>query len=125
MRPEDLKYTEEHQWVHIEENEVTIGVTDFAASELGDIVYLELPEAGRRVNVGDSMGTIETVKAVEELYAPVSGVVIASNESLGDKPELVNEDPFGDGWMVRIELESVDEDRLISAADYNSRVDGD
>lgn len=122
MRPSDRAYTKEHEWVLTEGDEVTVGITDYASEELGDIVYLDLPEEGSTVTAGESMGSIETVKAVEEIYAPVSGEVIAVNAALADQPELVNASPFEDGWMVKIRTEgetvetmSVDEyDRMVS-----------
>jgi glycine cleavage system H protein len=124
MRPSDRAYTKEHEWVLTEGDEVTVGITDYASEELGDIVYLDLPEEGSTVTAGESMGSIETVKAVEEIYAPVSGEVIAVNAALADQPELVNASPFEDGWMVKIRTEgetvetmSVDEyDRMVSGS---------
>jgi glycine cleavage system H protein len=118
MRPKDLRYSKQHEWVRLEGEEATIGITDFAATELGDIVYLELPEPGKKVRAGESLGSIETVKAVEELYSPVDGVVIETNLTLQNKPELVNEDPFGEGWMVRVQVSGVDQDELMDAAAY-------
>jgi glycine cleavage system H protein len=102
MRPADRKYTQEHEWVLEEGDEVVVGITDHAAEELGDIVYLDLPEEGAEVTAGESMGTIETVKAVEELYAPVSGEVVGVNADLADSPEIVNASPYADGWLLRI-----------------------
>lgn len=124
MRPEDRRYTKEHEWLQEKNGEVTIGITDHAASELGDIVFLELPEEGAEFAPGDSMGTIETVKAVEEIYAPVGGVVSAVNESLGDKPEIVNESPYEEGWLVKIKPDGRESDDIMDAAGYTSMVDG-
>jgi glycine cleavage system H protein len=124
MRPDDLKYTREHEWVRIEGGEAVIGITDFAADELGDIVFLELPEAGQMVLAGEPLGTIETVKAVEELYSPLSGEVIESNPDLSEQPEKVNADPYGDGWMVRVRIAELDENELMDAAAYGEMVDG-
>ena len=118
MRPKDLRYSKQHEWVRLECEEATIGITDFAASELGDIVYLELPEPGKKVKAGESLGSIETVKAVEELYSPVDGMVVESNVTLQTKPELVNEDPFGEGWMVRVQVSGIDQDELMDAVGY-------
>jgi glycine cleavage system H protein len=118
MRPKDLRYSKQHEWVRLEGEEATIGITDFAATELGDIVYLELPEPGRKVRAGESLGSIETVKAVEDLYSPVDGVVLESNVTLQNKPELVNEDPFGEGWMVRVQVSGIDQDELMDAGAY-------
>ena len=104
MDYENLRFTSEHEWVRVadEGDEVTIGITDYAAGELGDIVYVELPEVGKQVAAGDTMGTIEAVKTVADLYAPLSGTVTAVNASLQDHPELVNGSPYGDGWFVRL-----------------------
>lgn len=122
MRPDDLQYTKDHEWVRLEDGKVIIGITDYAAQELGDIVYIELPEVGRDVQAGESLGTIETVKAVEDVYAPVSGTVVEVNSSLEEKPETVNEDPYGDGWLFGIEP-SGDAEGLMSAADYDAMID--
>lgn len=121
MTPEDLHYTEEHEWVRLEEGEATIGITDFAAGELGDIVYVELPEVGREFEKGEALGTIETVKAVEEIFAPVTGRIVAVNESLADQPELMNGDPYQDGWICRIELQGEPEG-LLTPAEYEDIV---
>jgi glycine cleavage system H protein len=104
MDNENLRFTNEHEWVRVadEGNEVTIGITDFAAGELGDIVYVELPDVGKQLAAGDAMGTIEAVKTVADLYAPISGAVTAVNGSIQDHPELVNGSPYGDGWFVRM-----------------------
>lgn len=123
MRPADRKYTREHEWVLEEAGEIVVGITDHAAEELGDIVYLELPEVGSEVTAGESMGTIETVKAVEELYAPVSGEVIAVNEDLIDSPETVNGSPYEDGWFLRIQP-SGDEVELLTAEEYDEMIAG-
>ncbi len=118
MRRADVRYTKEHEWIRIENGEGVVGITDFAAGELGDIVYIELPEVGRRLRAGEAFGTIETVKAVEEVYAPVTGEVIDVNPALADTPQRVNEDPFGDGWLLRMTVEQVDEAELLSAQEY-------
>lgn len=106
MKFHDMRFTSEHEWVRFEEdsNEVTIGITDFAAGELGDIVFVELPEVESEVTAEDSMGTIEAVKTVADLYAPVSGTVIEVNNALEDRPEIINDSPFEDGWFVRIRM---------------------
>ena len=123
MRPSDRTYTQEHEWVLAEGDEITVGITDFASEELGDIVYLDLPEEGSTVTAGESMGSIETVKAVEEIYSPVSGEVIAVNARLADTPEIVNSSPFDDGWLVKIKSdgESVE---TMSAEEYDRMVSG-
>lgn len=102
--PKDLRYTKEHEWVKIEGNKVTIGITDFAQSELGDIVFVELPEVGDEISKDQPFGSVESVKTVSELYAPVSGKVVAVNEELSDSPEFVNESPYETAWMITIEL---------------------
>jgi glycine cleavage system H protein len=107
----NVRFTKEHEWVRFDDkgDEVTIGITDFAAGELGDIVYVELPKVGSQVRAAQSMGTIEAVKTVADLFAPVSGVVTATNGALEQGPDLVNKDPFGDGWFVRLRLSRRDE----------------
>lgn len=117
--PEDYRYTEEHEWISVDGDIGTVGITDHAQSELGDVVYLELPEVGERVEAGEAFGTIESVKAVSDLYAPASGEVTEVHDDLVDQPEVVNDDPHGDGWMIRVRLDdprAVDE--LLSAAGY-------
>ena len=104
--PDDLLYTKEHEWVKIEKDLATIGVTDYAQGELGDIVYIELPKAGDQTTHLQPFGTIEAVKAVSELFAPLSGTVVEVNNRLADKPETVNQDPYGAGWMIKIKLPS-------------------
>ncbi len=113
--PKDLKYTEDHEWIRIEGKIGTIGVTDHAQSELGDVVYVDLPEDLEEVAMGDTFGTIEAVKTVADLHAPVAGKIIERNESLNDAPETVNNDPYGDAWMVKIEI--ADESELESLPD--------
>jgi glycine cleavage system H protein len=104
MYPTDRRYTKEHEWVRVEDGRGTVGITQFAQGELGDIVFVELPEKGRSVKRGEVLGTIESVKAVSEIYAPLSGVVEAVNSLLEDRPEAVNEDPHGEGWLVTISV---------------------
>ncbi|WP_254821419.1 glycine cleavage system protein GcvH [Haloglomus halophilum] len=108
--PEDCRYLETHEWVRLEDGRARVGISDFAQDELGDVVFVELPGEGDSVEQDDDFGVIESIKAVSDLYAPVSGTVAATNERLVDEPELVNEDPFGDGWML--ELEDIDESEL-------------
>ena len=128
MISDDCKYTQEHEWVKVENteaNEVFIGITDYAQDQLGDIVYLELPQTGSVVKQLDKMGEIESVKAVSDLFSPISGNVIESNSDLDDHPELVNEDPFGKGWLIRVTMTSVNElDGLMAASEYQSYIDG-
>ena len=117
--PDELFYTEEHEWVRLEDDEVTVGITDYAQSELGDVVFVELPAVGDRTKQMEPFGTIEAVKAVSDLYAPVSGKVVEINEALADAPELVNQDPYGEGWMIRIQIDDPSElDNLLTAEAY-------
>jgi glycine cleavage system H protein len=114
--PEELEYTRSHEWVRTEDDTATIGITDYAQEELGDIVYVELPEQGDSFDAGDSFGAIESVKAVSDLYTPVGGEVVEVNEALNDSPEKINEDPYGDGWIVKLRVS--EEGDLLSASDY-------
>ena len=107
--PENLKYTEEHEWVKVEGNIATVGITDHAQSELGDVVYVDVDEDLSEINKGDSIGTIEAVKTVSDIYSPVTGKVIEINSELNDAPEVVNTDPYGKGWFVKIEFNNPDE----------------
>ncbi|HLR32570.1 MAG TPA: glycine cleavage system protein GcvH [Fodinibius sp.] len=118
--PEDLRYTSEHEWVRKHDDETaTIGVTDFAQGELGDIVFVEIEPEGTLFKENDVFGTVEAVKTVSELFAPVDGEIIEINQALEDQPELVNDDPYGEGWMVKIALENPSQiDRLMSADEY-------
>ncbi|MCL9816316.1 glycine cleavage system protein GcvH [Natronocalculus amylovorans] len=121
--PEDRNYLESHEWTTLEEDTVTVGITDFAQDELGDVVFVELPSEGDTVTAGDTFGVIESIKAVSDLYAPVSGEVTAVNEALFDQPELVNDDPFGDGWMLKINVSDDDtSDSLLTAAEYADQI---
>jgi len=119
LNPEELRYTESHEWVRVEGEIGTIGITDHAQKELGEIVYLELPEAGHLVNGSEEFGTVESVKAVSELFAPVSGEVVEVNKAAVEEPGIVNDDPFGDGWLIKVKL-STDEEvaKLMSAEQY-------
>jgi glycine cleavage system H protein len=117
--PDDLRYSKEHEWVRVEDSRATIGITSYAADELGDIVFIELPEVGTTLNQFGAFGVIESVKAVSDLYAPVSGKVVEVNEALRDAPELLNADAFGEGWIARLELsDSAELDSLLDAAAY-------
>ena len=123
MVPSDLKYTKDHEWVRLDGDEATIGITAYAADQLGDIVFVELPEAGRTLDQFAAFGVVESVKAVSDLFAPVAGEVVGINEALADKPELVNGEPFGDGWMVRVRLaDPAQVDGLLDAAGYERLV---
>jgi glycine cleavage system H protein len=118
MYPSDLKYTKEHEWIRIEGKEAHVGITDYAQKQLGDVVYLELPDVGRTVKKGDVFGTIESVKAVSELYSPVSGEVTEVNTRLAEKPEAVNTDPHG-SWMIVVKVgDSAETSDLLDAAQY-------
>jgi glycine cleavage system H protein len=114
--PGELQYTKTHEWVRLEDDLATVGITDHAQDELGDVVFVELPETGASFDAGHTFGTIESVKAVSDLYAPVGGDVVEVNESLNDSPEKVNEDPYGDGWIIK--LRSSGEGNLLSAEEY-------
>lgn len=117
--PEDLLYTESHEWVRVEGNQATLGVTDFAQGQLKDIVFVEMPEIGSNFKKGESMGVVESVKTVADLYSPVAGKVVETNATLKDHPQFVNEDPYGKGWVVRMELGDREELKgLLSAKDY-------
>jgi len=123
MYPENFRYTKEHEWVHVENGVGTIGITDHAQHELGDIVYVDVPKIGARVDQGKSLGSVESVKAVSEIYSPVSGEVTEVNGVLAQSPEKLNEDPHGAAWLVKIRLSAAGEiTNLMSAADYQSYV---
>jgi glycine cleavage system H protein len=126
MTPEDSKYAKSHEYVHFDEKEGvgTIGITDYAQKELGDVVFVELPQVGATLEAADELGSIESVKAVSELFAPVSGEVVEVNEALADKPELVNTDPYGDGWMIKVRLSDPTElDELMNAEEYEEYIE--
>jgi glycine cleavage system H protein len=121
--PEDNRYAKSHEYIHVEGDVGTIGITDYAQKELGDVVFVELPQVGTQLEMGDELGSIESVKAVSELFSPVTGEVVEINETLADKPELVNTDPYGDGWMIKIKVSAPDEiEELMTADDYDDYV---
>lgn len=123
--PENLKYSEDHEWLKVEGTIGTEGITDYAQHELSDIVYVELPEVGREVSKGETIGTIEAVKTVADLYAVVGGRIVAVNENLKTHPELVNHDPYGEGWMVKIEIADTGEvESLMDASEYKKLLEG-
>jgi glycine cleavage system H protein len=125
MYPEDLRYSKEHEWVRVDGSHATVGISSFAADELGDIVFVELPEVGARLTQYATFGVVESVKAVSDLYAPVSGEVTEVNEALRDQPELLNSDPFGEGWIARVTLTDPSEtDGLLDAAAYTEMTGG-
>jgi glycine cleavage system H protein len=122
--PEELKYTEEHEWVLVEDDVVTVGITDFAQDSLGDVVFVELPEVGVVLETGKPLGVVESVKAVSDVYAPVSGEVVEINEELPDSPELTNTSPYEDGWMVKIRVSDPSQlDALMDAEAYQAFVE--
>ena len=114
--PGELQYTKSHEWIRLEDDIATVGITDHAQEELGDVVFIELPERGASFGAGDSFGIVESVKAVSDLYAPVGGEVVEVNETLNDAPEKINEEPYGGGWMIRLRVS--DEADLLSAEEY-------
>ncbi|MFO0051233.1 MAG: glycine cleavage system protein GcvH [Pseudanabaena sp.] len=123
--PDDLKYTNSHEYIRLEDDTATVGITAFAIDQLGDIVFLDLPEVGTRVEKGQTFGTIESVKAVEDIYSPVTGTVMESNMALVDEPEIIGKDPYGASWLLKVNIEDVGElDGTMSASEYRSKVEG-
>ncbi len=121
--PENLLYTESHEWVRVEGNHVVIGITDYAQSQLKDIVYVELPEIGLEIKKGDSMGSVESVKTLADIYSPLTGKVVETNSDLKEHPQFVNEDPFGKGWIVKVAVQEKEELKsLLSAKDYRGSI---
>jgi glycine cleavage system H protein len=121
--PAELRYTKDHEWVRVDGEEATVGITAYAAEQLGDVVFVELPEGGRSLSQFAAFGVVESVKAVSDLFAPLSGEVTTTNEALGDAPELVNSDPYGQGWMIRIKLSDPAEvDDLLEPAAYDTLI---
>src|SRR6478752_3698107 len=127
MIPEELRYTSDHEWVRIEsDGSMVIGITDFAQSAMGDVVYLQLPETGLTANAGDAVAEVESIKSVAEVYLPVAGTVTAVNETLTTSPELVNSDPYGGGWLLRLEpAEGTDDSGLMDSAAYGAHTSTD
>ena len=123
MNPDDLRYTEEHEWARIDGRRVTVGITDYAQDALGDVVYIDLPASGTRVERGQPFGEVESTKSVSDLYAPVTGTIVERNETLESQPELVNSEPYGNGWMVVIEADDEDMEGLLSAAEYDKLIE--
>lgn len=123
--PADLKYTKDHEWVKVDGDVATVGITDFAQGELGDIVYVEIETEGETIDANEVFGTVEAVKTVSDLFMPLSGEIVAVNEDLEDTPEKVNESPYEDGWMIKIKLSDPSElDSLLSAEDYKEHIGG-
>jgi glycine cleavage system H protein len=121
--PEDLSYTKDHEWVRTKGDEATVGITDHAQNQLGDVVYVELPKVGDKFEASEPFGSVESVKAVSEIYMPLGGTVIEVNESLNDSPEQVNEDPYGDGWMIRIKIDNPSQvDALLTSVEYEDYI---
>ena len=124
--PSDLKYSEEHEWVRVEGDTVTVGISDFAQDQLGEVVFVDLPDVGSEIVGGETFGEVESVKSVSDLFSPVTGSVVERNDNLSDAPETVNEDPYGDGWLVKVKMSDASElDALMSAAEYEDFVAGD
>lgn len=124
MNPDDLSYTEEHEWARPDGRRFTVGITDYAQDALGDVVYVDLPASGTRVERGQPFGEVESTKSVSDLYAPVTGTIVERNETLESQPELVNSDPYGNGWMVVIEADNAEEaSELLTAADYDKLIE--
>ena len=121
--PENLKYTDDHEWVSVKDDVAIIGITDFAQSELGDIIFVEFPDTGMSINQKDSVGTLEAVKTVADIYSPLTGEVIEVNDNLESSPELINEDPYEEGWILKIKISKKDElDGLLSNSDYEKMI---
>ena len=117
--PEDLHYSKDHEWVRVDGDQAIVGITDYAQNSLGDVVYVELPKADDEFAANESFGSVESVKAVSEVFSPVTGVVVKINESLAEEPETVNSDPYGEGWMIRVKMSNPAEvDSLLTAAEY-------
>jgi glycine cleavage system H protein len=127
MYPSDLLYSEDHEWIRVEGDECVLGITEFAQDELGEIVFVELPDVGDTFDAGDEIGTVESVKAVAEIMTPVGGEILAVNEALADAPEAVNSDAHGGGWMVKLKIDPEDEalGSLMDASAYQTFIDGD
>ena len=122
--PEGLKFTKEHEWVLVEDQVAIVGITEYAEQELGDVVYVELPEVGEKIVKDDPFGAVESVKAVSDIYAPVSGTVVEVNDTLPDSPETINDDPYGDGWLIKVEMTDKDDLKdLMSAEEYAEYVE--
>lgn len=125
MYPPELKYSKEHEWVRVKDGVAAVGITSYAQEELGDVVFVQLPEVGSRVTQFEPMGVVESVKAASDLFAPVSGKVVSVNQQLFDHPELVNKDPYGEGWMIEVELADARElDKLLTSEEYEQSLSG-
>jgi glycine cleavage system H protein len=123
--PDDVRYSTDHEWARLEDGRVRIGITDYAQDALGDVVFVQLPDVGAAVRPGQSFGEVESTKSVSEIYAPVTGTVVAVNEALADNPGLLNEDPYGEGWICRIEMSDADQfETLLDAGAYRDLIGG-
>ena len=123
--PENLKYTSDHEWVMVESDKAKVGITDYAQDALGDVVFVDIPEVGKRVTVGETVTEVESTKSVSDIYAPLEGEIIEINQELDDSPELLNGDPYGEGWIFILELnDAASIDNLLSAKEYRELVDG-
>ncbi|WP_436906815.1 glycine cleavage system protein GcvH [Halosimplex marinum] len=121
--PDDLRYLDSHEWARVDDDSARIGISEFAQDELGDVVFVDLPSEGAEVAAGEDFGVVESIKAVSDIYAPVSGTVTAVNDDLTDRPELVNEDPYGDGWLIEVDVSDESElDDLLSADEYRDQI---
>ena len=124
--PDDLHYSKDHEWVRVDGNAAIVGITDYAQDSLGDVVYVELPKSGDEFAANESFGSVESVKAVSEVFSPVSGEIVGINETLADEPEKVNQDPYGEGWMIRVQMSNPGEvDSLLTAAEYEDFTKGE
>lgn len=123
--PDDLRYSTDHEWVRVEDGRVRVGITDYAQDALGDVVFVQVPDTGRRVGAGDGFSEVESTKSVSDIYAPVAGTIIEVNHALADRPELLNSDPYGEGWIVVIEPVDLGQvDALLDAAAYRALIEG-
>jgi glycine cleavage system H protein len=123
--PEDRRYTSKHEWARQEGNRILIGITDYAQDQLGDVVFVGLPESGASVTEGQPLGEVESTKSVSDVFSPVTGTVVAKNAEVEKKPELINSDPYGDGWLVAVDAEGVDLSAMLAPEDYRRLVEGD
>lgn len=122
--PQDVRYTREHEWARVEHGVVTVGITSYATDQLGDVVFVELPETGRKLEAGKPFGVVEAVKTVSDLYSPIDGEVVEVNGALSDNPAMVNQEPFGEGWMIRIKAKNLgDVDKLLTPDDYEKLIE--
>src|SRR5690625_5096778 len=125
MYPEELRYAKDHEWARVEDGKVRVGITHYAQDELGDVVFVDLPQVGDQVEAGDAFAVVESVKAVSDIFAPVGGTVVEVNEALNDSPELINSGPYGDGWIAVIEMENPEDlEKLMDAEAYKQQVEG-